>query len=356
MKKYYFFFFLIVHTNISFAQTNYNTDSSLTTIYQSSYDSLASQLITAGDFKKSVFVVENTYFQNKLNYTEFQNYISDLVSLCKAWQIDNPLKNYKYKDSSDFLNNFSIYTILKDTVSLIGIHGNKLYHLPYTYDFDDFFGHKNWTTMFISKLLITSKGNCHSFPYLYKILADELGSNCWLSLAPNHIYIKNRCKKIGWYNTELTSGDFPIDAWITTSGYIPVKAVQSGIYMDTLSNQQAIALCVLDLAKGYEKQTKNYYDGFIIKCCDLVLQYHPVNVQAMLLKAETLKRIYQKEQQDKLPKPTTTFNDMEQLYTKLFDLGYREMPEKMYMQWLRSVTEQRNKYGNKQLKETLKAK
>ncbi len=75
-----------------------------------------------------------------------------------------------------------------------------------------------------------------------------MGATCWLSLAPNHMYIKNRCSKIGWYNTELTSGEFPIDAWITTSGYIPLKAIQTGLYMDTLSNQQAIALCVLGLS------------------------------------------------------------------------------------------------------------
>lgn len=112
----------------------------------------------------------------------------------------------------------------------------------------------------------------------------------------------------------------------------------------------------MDLAKGYEFQTKNYYDGFIIKCCNLVLQYHPVNVQAMLLKAETLKRIYEKQKSDKDSEAAETYNQMEQLYIKMFDLGYREMPEKMYMQWLRSVTQQRNKYGNKQLKETLKGR
>lgn len=355
MKKIYSCIFFVLLIKISSGQQQLNNDTILTT-YQNSYDSLVFQLNVASDFKKSVFIVENTYFQNRLKYTEFQNYISDLVSLCKVWQMANSLKDYLFKDSIDFANNFSIYTVLKDTVSLIGQNGNKIIHLPYTYDFDDFFGHKKWTTMSVSKLLITSKGNCHSLPYLYKILADELGATCWLSLAPNHMYIKNRCKKIGWYNTELTSGEFPIDAWITTSGYIPVKAVQTGIYMDTLSTQQAIALCVLDLAKGYEFQTKNYYDGFIIKCCDLVLEYHPVNVQAMLLKAETLKRIYEKQKADKNKEATETYNQMEQLYIKMFDLGYREMPEKMYMQWLRSVTQQRNKYGNKQLKETLKGK
>src|SRR6202012_1332497 len=100
------------------------------------------------------------------------------------------------------------------------------------------------------------------------------------------MYIKNRCKSIGWYNTELTSGCFPIDAWIMASGYLPTKAIKSGIYMDTLSNAAAISICVIDLAKGYEHKTHNYYDGFMLKCCDLALKYHPEDVQALLLKAE----------------------------------------------------------------------
>lgn len=254
------------------------------------------------------------------------------------------------------LNNLAIYTILKDTVTVSKGNGQQYYHLPFTYDFTDFFGREQWSNMFVSKLLISQQGNCHSLPYLYKILADELGATCWLSLAPNHMYIKNRCSKIGWYNTELTSGEFPIDAWITTSGYIPLKAIQTGLYMDTLSNQQAIALCVLDLAKGYEFQTKNYYDGFILNCCDLVLQYHPVNSQALLLKAETLKRVYEKQLSDKDSNAKETYNSMESLYVKLFDLGYREMPAKMYMEWLMSVTKQSNKYTNKQLKATLTSK
>jgi hypothetical protein len=201
--------------------------------------------------------------------------------------------------------------------------------------------------MFVTKLLTTHTGNCHSLPYLYKILADEIDATCWLALAPNHMYISNRCQKIGWYNTELTSGDFPIDAWIMGSGYIPIQAIQSGIYMDTLSNQQALALCVLDLAKGYEHQNKNYLDGFIIKCCDLSLQYFPLNVQAMLLKAETLKRVYQKQNKENNHTAKATYKEMQALYVKLIDLGYREMPDQMYIQWLQSVVKERDKYTNK---------
>ena len=42
--------------------------------------------------------------------------------------------------------------------------------------------------------------NCHSLPYLYKIIMDELGYEWHLALAPNHMYIKTNNKKVGWYN------------------------------------------------------------------------------------------------------------------------------------------------------------
>lgn len=353
MKRLQLLIYLIIFTFCGYSQINSNLSSKYDTAFTKISDLISNN--TIGDFKKAVFICENTYFNDSLNEEGFYHSIDYSKLIIQTWNLFNPIKNYKNSDSINFQNNFAIYHFLKDTTKLF-FENKEYFHLPYTYDFSDFFGRNDWSTMFITKLIVTNKGNCHSLPYLYKILADELGATCWLSLAPNHMYIKNRCKKIGWYNTELTSGEFPIDAWITTSGYIPVKAVQTGIYMDTLSNQQAIALCGLDLAKGYEFQSKNYYDGFIIKCCDLVLQYHPVNVQAMLLKAETLKRVYEKQKTEKKNEATETYNQMEQLYIKMFDLGYREMPEKMYMQWLRSVSEQRNKYGNKQLKETLKSK
>jgi hypothetical protein len=326
--------------------------------YSKVYEELDSMLNNKKpiSFKQAVFSTENLYLGNTLSYSKFEEYIFKLTVLTKYWMQFNPVQKYGYPDSNNVLKNYAIFRLLKDTINLSIAQDGEYMHLPYTYDFNDFFGRTDRKNMFVTKLLAFHSGNCHSMPYLYKILADELGATCWLSLAPNHIYIKNRCKKIGWYNTELTSGEFPIDAWITTSGYIPIKAIQTGIYMDTLSSQQAIALCVLDLAKGYEFQSKNYYDGFILKCCDLVLQYHPVNVQAMLLKAETLKRIYEKQKKEKSETAISTYQQMEQLYIKLFDLGYREMPEKMYLEWLTSVTKQKEKYSNKQVNEVIKKK
>lgn len=310
--------------------------------YNHCFDSLRIVLQNNGSFKQAVFLTENCFI-TELSYDAFDRHISTITSVVRAWMQANPVTGYRYNDSINLHSNFGIYTCLKDTIVFINEGEKKYLHLPYSYDFHDFFGRTDWSNMFVTKLLATRKGNCHSLPYLYKMVADELGASCWLGLAPNHIYIKNRCRKMGWYNTELTSGTFPIDAWITASGYIPLQAIQNGIYMDTLSNQQALALCVLDLAKGYEFQTRSYYDGFILKCCDLVLQYHPVNVQAMLLKAETLKRIYEQQQHAREAVAAITYQEMEQLYIRLFDLGYREMPEEMYHKWLRSVHEHINR-------------
>lgn len=301
-------------------------------------------------FKKAVFVTENVYLGNSLDFRAFCIKIAQMIVLMDAWMKSNRLQNYGYADSMNFEKNFAIFTIMKDSIKVADPEGGRVFStIPMVYDFNDYDGSRDWTKMFVSKLLYTYSGNCHSLPYLYKILADDINASCWLALAPNHIYIENRCKKIGWYNTELTSGSFPIDGWIMASGYLPLQAVQNRIYMDTLSNRQSIALCMLDLAKGYEHKIHNYDDGFILKCCDLSLHYFPLNVQAILLKAETLKRIYERQKLQKSPNAKETFRVMEQLYARLFDLGYREMPDTMYQQWLLSVVKEKEKYNNQQL-------
>lgn len=317
--------------------------------YQRVLDSLKKEIYKEnGSFKKAVFLTENVAMGNALSYNKFDSTIQRLahnVNIMASYL--HPVQ-YKYADSINLKKNYAIFKLLKDTTKIYISTDTVGLHLPYSYDFEDFSGKKDWFNMFVTKLLATQSGNCHSLPYLYKILADETCADCWISMAPGHLYIKNRCKKTGWYNTELTSGQFPTDAWIMASGYLPISAVKTGTYMDTLSNRQAIGLCILDLAKEYEFQTKNYYDGFIIECCDLVLQYHSQNVQAILLKAETLKRIY--ENIATLDNHAAIIhNNMQQLYLKLLDLGYREMPEKMYQQWLQSINKEKNKYTNEQL-------
>ena len=299
------------------------------------------------DFKRAVFVTENAYFKEGLNYPDFENEINRQVLICKLWTSSNTLKDYNYSDSLNFKKNCAIYTLLKDTIYYMK---NVAISSSIQYDFEDFFGQNDWSKMFVTKLLNTGSGNCHSLPYLYKIIANELNTEAYLSLAPNHIYLKHRSKKNGWYNTELTSGEFPTDAWVKASGYVSIESIKSGIYMDTLSQKQSVGLCAYDLAKGYLAQTNIYNDGFVIKCCDLTLKYHPNNINAILLKAESLRRMYDSEmKKGNKPKALSLFTGMQILYVQGLTLGYREMPKDMYLNWLKSVKVQKEKYSNSEI-------
>lgn len=336
---------------MAFVHSNYAQDSNLN--LKGSYDTAFYRLrkmVNNQDynFKQAVFEVENAYYNQQLIYNDFESVIQTLSQCCKMWIDANHQNKYSYPDSINVLKNYSIFMVIKDTI----FFSKNRYKAPYSYDFEDFFGRNDWTKMFVTKLLASNSGNCHSLPYLYKILADEIDAKCWLSLAPNHIYIKNRCKKIGWYNTELTSSQFPIDAWIKASGYISLDAIRNGIYMDTLSNKQNIVLCMYDLAMGYYKQTGNIEDGFIIQCCDLALQHYPNHIGTLLLKAQILKKQFESIMSNnnaKIPsdvfhisKAKDIYDEMETLYVSIAKAGYYEMPEEMYLNWLASIKSYQN--------------
>lgn len=333
-------FLLLFIPGFGFSSAMANIDTSINrnetpVFYQQSFDAIEKEINTDGSFKNAVFFCENAFYQNRLSRNQFESDLQVLKELATAYSNSVFLKAKHQPDSINNILNLSLFHSICDTVNCL-FDSVAYAHLPFLYNFADPLATKDWSNMFTTKLLAVHKGNCHSLTYLYKILADEIGAKCWLSLAPNHIYIRNYSDRTGWYNTELTSASFPTDAWLMMTGYITPQAIKSGMYMDTLSNQQSIALCALDLAKEYEIQTKNYYDGFIIKCCDLVLKYHPINPMALLLKAETIKKVYFNQVREKNVLSQTTYLEMTTLYTTLAKLGYREMPSQVYQEWIKA--------------------
>lgn len=318
--------------------------------YEKGYSELENMLLKRSplDFKRAVFISENAFYGDSLKYENFIGTISSLSEICRKISTSVFLKDYNFSDSLKLKKNYAIFLLIKDTINLNGI-GMQL--LPYTYDFEDNLGTKNWSSTFVTKLVNTGEGNCHSLPYLYKILANELNTEAYLSLAPNHLYLKHKSKSLGWYNTELTSGEFPTDAWIKASGYITIDAIRSGIYMDTLSQEQSVALCLYDLAKGYSVKNKINNDGFIIKCCDLVLKYYPHHINTIILKAETIKKLYlELSKEGKTDESIKYYNEMQKLYMLGLKLGYREMPKEMYQAWINSTKNEKDK--NKEINRT----
>jgi len=329
-------------------------------IYQQTYDYINKMLNDEFplNFKNAVFATENAYWNDSLDLDMLNHKIEILVQLSGIIS-NSELINYQEKDKDYITKHAAIFKVFTDSI-IIPLDTTHIFiHSPYTYDFDDPFGQKDWSSMFVSRLLETGKGNCHSLPYLYKILADELEIPCYLAFAPNHIYIKVYAESTGWYNTELTSATFPVDAWIMASGYVTIDAIRNGLYMDTLNNKQAVANCLLDLAQGYQYQYGKENPEFVLKCCNTVLEYHPTNVNAMLTKAEAqkyyidfqMKNRNVKNAKDLFTDTTISemYSDMEQTYVRLHQLGYRRMPERMYLEWISILKNEPNKYINKNI-------
>jgi hypothetical protein len=140
--------------------------------------------------------------------------------------------------------------------------------------------------------------------------------------------------KEGWqkrvYNVELTNGSFPMDGWLMASGYITLDAIRAGYFLDTLSARQSVAMCLLDLAKGYERKT-GQRGPFVNRCVARVLAEHPANINALLLQTELLKDQYMKT------KSPADYHAIEKHCSTLVANGYREMPMEMYLNWLFEV-------------------
>lgn len=304
-------------------------------------------------FKRAVFVTENAYMENLMDYEHYLEQIALLTHFSHRIAQNGDLE-YDQKDFTDVQKKFAAYRIIKDSVPVtIQINADSIatfYTQPFVYDFDDFFGELDWTKMFVTKLLATHKGNCHSLPFLYKILAEEVGTKAHLAMSPNHTYIKQWTDKTGWFNTELTSGQFPIDSWIMASGYIKLEAIQNRLYMDTLSQKQSIAVTLADLAKGYQKKfgVKQNID-FVSQALDLVLKHYPNYANALIMKAELEKSKYEDLMQERYadspsdlwddPQAKQQFEEIQRQYMNIHKLGYRQMPKEMYLNWLMDIEE-----------------
>ena len=296
-------------------------------------------------FKKAVFSVENAYLNGKLDTIPVNGEIKILTSLCQSL-IKGRFLAYVESDKVDVNRWASVYQVMCDSIPLV-IEDKQYQYIPFRYDFDDVFGNQEISNMFVSKLLITRKGNCHSLPYLYKILCEELGTTANLALAPNHIYIKHQNKKNGWYNTELTSGIFPNDAWLMASGFIHVDAIKNGVYMKALNNKESIALVMMDLADAYQKTFPNNDGSFLLNCSQTALSVFPNLTSALIMRAEVHKNQIEKGNNTEIEKQD--FKKLEKEYANIHVLGYRYMPEEMYVNWLVSLKTERDKYENKKL-------
>ncbi|WP_343859875.1 hypothetical protein, partial [Fulvivirga kasyanovii] len=113
------------------------------------------------------------------------------------------------------------------------------------------------------------------------------------------------------------------------------------------SAKQSIAVTLTDLAQGYQKKYGKGDTTFVMACLNTALAHYPRYAHARLLKAETLKSQYT-ALMDKAGaqypadlwhdrEAKILFDRLEKEYLSLYGLGYRQMPKKMYLNWLMDI-------------------
>jgi hypothetical protein len=303
---------------------------------------------TALNLKEAVFISENAYYEGKLNHYIYNQAIMDLATVAYQKTVEDG-----YNWNNPLTKNVMLFRVMSDTLKIkLPLHENSVISYPMRYDFNDFKGENDWSKMFVSKLLNTGHGNCHSLPLLYLILCEATGAEAYLAYSPSHSYIKFKDKANNWYNLELTNGHIVTDAFIVGSGFISAEAIKSGLYMKPQSKKQTVAECLYDLTVGYVR--KYGYDDFVSQNIDSILQFDPENSYALRLKSnyKTLQLEYVLKQIGRIPEDMIKkqyprayrmYLDVMAIYKKIDDSGFREMPEEVYINWLNSLNREKER-------------
>lgn len=338
---------------------NVNIES--TKYYKQAYNKLME--LNGSDFsiEKATFIIENAYFEGQQDYDEFKAIVNQTGDF-----LIEKMDELGYDKESNLAKNFILFQFFSDTLE---IKSKDLKHLPLEYDFEDYMGINDWSKMFVSKLLETGKGQCNSLPRLYLILAEEIGAEAFLSLSPNHSYIKFRDDDNNWYNVELTNGMFTTDSSILQSGFIKSEALQNGIYLQTMDRKELFSQLLVDLAQGYAR--KFGYDPFVKEVVDNALRVYPNNINAHMLRSNylTIKFEYvldqiginphNKEELQNIryfPETAKLLTQVNAQYDEIDNLGFEFMSPEAYQKWLGSLQEHKQQQDDQEMKEQFNLK
>ncbi len=296
------------------------------------------------DYERAVFVTENAFYENSLEYKDFQYAIDfhldnikiiskKLLDVNKIEAKSNILisKDSTSKNIQRVADNLAIYKYMTDTTYFI-FDSLKYYHPKFQYSFSDPFATFNWENSQTTTLLDFDKhyGNCNALTTLFKIFSLRLNSNAILCTAPNHVFIRHANENGIFYNVELASKAFPGTGSIETISYTSDEAARSGIAMRELNLKQSIGLLLINLTKGYENKLKDNADNFILECAELCLKHDDLNLNGMLLKAEFLNnKVTILNKSISQLQNNVHFIDYQNQIISLYNLGYREMPIEM---------------------------
>jgi hypothetical protein len=348
----------LFHANILFASNN---DSLTNQYYQQAYGQISNMLNGKSTlrFEDAIFEIENAYHNNQLSKTEYTSTIDFHTKRIFQLAIANEsrIKNVSVNTNPDgrescsqkeieernqeVLLNWAIYTYLTDTT--FWKQGNMyVAQYPMQYAKDDPYGNEKWENTMVTNLILTENenhsGNCFSLSALYYIFSMRLQSNACLSTAPQHIFIQHKGFDRNYYNVEIPTKSFPRAGSIKAYTYTTHEAVTNGIALKRLSEKEAVALCLVYLAKSYERKLRIMNEelrmkNFDLQCADLVLKYDSTNLNALLLKEQVLEEKIKNNLANKTNEvgyeSENEITNLIGVVSKLHKYGYEPMPTTM---------------------------
>ncbi|MEO9803426.1 MAG: hypothetical protein ABJF04_09275 [Reichenbachiella sp.] len=304
--------------------------------------------------KRAVYLVEHAY-DPTIPFDHFDNNIKEAAS-----HILMKLDQDGFDASDNLAKNMMIFRYMADTleVKYEGIEQPVITY-PMSYDFDDFWGRRDYSKMFVSKLIRDGTGQCHSLPLLYLLIAEEIGADANLAFAPNHSYIKFKDSYGTWQSLELTAGAISSENFIIQGGFVKSEALKSKIYLEPLTKKQLIAQTVNDLVLAYTRKYGHDDDDFFKLSTSLVYEVFPNNITThQILANYYLDRLnyvirqykeheFSKEQFEQDQEAQSLVASVKGANKYIQKLGYADMPEEVYSRWLESVKEKASgQYSN----------
>ena len=300
------------------------------------------------DITLAVALVEGA-FDPRVKYSDLKRQVENMAYLAGYVMEQNNLP--KHDNLSKIM---AILHVMADTTVMeVPSEEITMTFYPLLYDFEDAWGRKDYTKMFVSKLLMNGTGNCSSLPRLFLMVAEEMNAEASLAFAPQHTYVKFQDHFGEWHNVELTNQILTTDDHIMEYGWVKSEAVRSGIYMNPISKKALIAHVVSELGMAHYKIFGN--TSFTEKCVNLTLAHDPKNITAHQINANHYTNLMQyvtqqyqrkgwsSEKLQRDQKALDIYEKMVASYQTIDDLGFSEVPEKLYNEWIKSMNNESNR-------------
>ena len=203
-------------------------------------------------------------------------------------------------------------------------------HRPFAYDHNDPLG-QDVANKLLANYLRTRRGNCVSMPILFLILADKLDLDVTLVTAPLHILARYRGEDDQTFNIEPSNGGQPArNEWYRQSMQISDRAVESGLYLRSLSRRENVALMATTIVEHLLDQ-REFAQALAVS--DVILRHAPRDGYTMVKKGTACSELLHEEIERKYLTPAQIPAPILPRYRQLIEMSRSSFATAEAMGW-----------------------